>query len=116
MSRTLRRSRSAQVNAAVHSEIMAIPNERLQAEQGSLTALPSMGLRIGPAPVLRTVNRLSCIRFASARYSVPVAFIGHRLEVDCVDARIRVIDPATGEIVADHPVVPPGDASVLDEH
>ncbi|MFM8894540.1 MAG: hypothetical protein ACKOE2_03975 [Actinomycetales bacterium] len=57
---------------------MAIPNERLQAEQGSLTALPSMGLRIGPAPELRTVNRLSCIRFGSARYSVPVAFIGHR--------------------------------------
>jgi hypothetical protein len=38
------------------------------------------------------------------------------VEVDCADARIRVIDPVTGEIVADHPVVTPGEASVLDEH
>jgi transposase len=106
----------AEVNAAVHSETMAIPAERLETEGAALTALPSLGLRIGPAPVLRTVDRLSCIRFGSARYSVPTAFIGSRVEVDCADARIRVIDPVTGEIVADHPVVTPGEASVLDEH
>lgn len=106
----------AEVNAVVHSEIMTIPAERLQTEQAVFTALPSLGLRIGPAPVLRKVDKLSCIRLGSARYSVPVAFIGSRVEVDCVDARIRVIDPATGEIVADHSVVPPGEASVLDEH
>jgi transposase len=106
----------AEVNAAVHSEIMAIPAERLETEGAVFTALPSLGLRIGPAPVLRTVDRLSCIRFGSARYSVPTRFIGSRVEVDCTDARIRVIDPVTGEIVADHPVVPPGEASVLDEH
>jgi len=105
-----------QVNAAVHSEIMTVPAERLETERSAFTALPSLGLRIGPAPVLRTVDRLSCIRFASARYSVPTRLVGSRVEVDCVDARIRVIDPATGEIVADHPVVPPGEASVLDAH
>lgn len=106
----------AEVNAAVHSQTMAVPAERLETERVVWSALPSLGLRIGPAPVLRTVDRLSCIRFASARYSVPVGLIGSRVEVDCVDARIRVIDPVTGEIVADHPVVPPGEASVLDEH
>lgn len=47
---------------------------------------------------------------------MPTRFIGSRVEVDCADARIRVIDPVTGEIVADHPVVTPGEASVLDEH
>ena len=106
----------AEVNAAVHSQTMAVPAERLETERAILTGLPSLGLRIGPAPVLRTVDRLSCIRFGSARYSVPVAHIGTRVEVDCVDARVRAIDPATGEIVADHGVVPPGEASVLDEH
>lgn len=105
-----------QVNAAVHSEIMAVPAERLETERSAFTALPSLGLRIGPAPVLRTVDRLSCIRFGSARYSVPTRLVGSRVEVDCVDARIRVIDPGTGEIAADHAVVPPGEASVLDEH
>jgi hypothetical protein len=106
----------AEANAAVHSERMAVPAERLETERAVLTGLPSLGLRIGPAPVLRKVDRLSCIRFGSARYSVPVAFIGRRLEVDCVDARIRVIDTTTGEILAGHGVVPPGEASVLDEH
>lgn len=106
----------AEVNAAVHSETMAIPAVRLATESTAWTALPSLGLRIGPAPVLRKVDRLSCIRLGSARYSLPTAFIGSRVEVDCVDARIRVIDPGTGEILADHPVVPPGEASVLDEH
>jgi len=105
-----------EVNAAVHSQTMAVPAERLETERVLLTSLPSLGLRIGPAPVLRTVDRLSCIRFGSARYSVPVAHVGSRVEVDCVDARVRVIDPVTGEIVADHGVVPPGEASVLDEH
>lgn len=106
----------AEVNAAVHSETVAVPAERMETERSVLTSLPSLGLRIGPAPVLRTVDRLSCIRFGSARYSVPVAFIGRRVEVDCVDARIRVIDPVTGQIVADHAVVPPGETSVMDEH
>jgi transposase len=106
----------AEVNAAVHSQTMAVPAERLETERAILTGLPSLGLRIGPAPVLRTVDRLSCIRFGSARYSVPVVHIGTRVEVDCVDARVRAIDPVTGEIVADHGVVPPGEASVADEH
>ncbi|MCC6498561.1 MAG: IS21 family transposase [Propionibacteriaceae bacterium] len=106
----------AEVNAAVHSETMAVPADRLETERAVLTGLPSLGLRIGPAPVLRKVDRLSCIRFGSARYSVPVAFIGARVEVDCVDARIRVIDTTSGEIVADHQAIPPGEASVLDEH
>ena len=95
----------AEVNAAVHSETMVIPAERLATESTVWTALPSLGLRIGPAPVLRKVDRLSCIRLGSARYSVPTAFIGSRVEVDCVDASIRVIDPVTGEIEGDAPIV-----------
>jgi hypothetical protein len=105
-----------EVNAAVQSEIMAVPAERLETERSAFGPLPSLGLRIGPAPVLRTVDKLSCIRLGSARYSVPTAFIGSRVEVDCAGGRVRVIDPASGQVVADHAVVPPGEASVLDEH
>ncbi len=104
------------VNAAAHSEIMAVPAERLETERSAFGPLPSLGLRIGSAPVLRTVDRLSCIRLGSARYSVPTRFVGSRVEVDCVQGRVHVIDPAGGKLVAEHAVVPPGEASVLDEH
>jgi len=106
----------AEVNAVVHAEIVAVPAERLDAERDLLSPLPSLGLRIGPAPVLRTVDRLACVRFGSARYSVPMILIGGKVEVINTDARITVVDTGTGEVVADHPVVAPGETSILDEH
>lgn len=106
----------AEVNAVVHSEIAAVPAERLAAERELLSALPSLGLRIGPAPVLRTVDKLSCVRFGSARYSVPTQLVGGKVEVISADGRILIVEPSTGEVVADHAVVVPGEASVLDEH
>src|SRR5450631_2273281 len=65
----------AEVNAAVHSQIAAVPAERLAQERLLLSGLPSLQLRIGPAPVLRKVDKLSCVRIGSARYSVPMALI-----------------------------------------
>jgi transposase len=53
----------AEVNAAVHSEICAIPAERLAVERGLLGALPSLRLQVGPKPITRKVDKLSCIRF-----------------------------------------------------
>jgi hypothetical protein len=91
----------AEVNAATHSEIAAVPAERLATERGLLGPLPSLRLRIGTI-VSRKVDRLSCVRFGSARYSVPT--------------RLLVIEPGTGEVVADHRLVAPGETSVLDEH
>jgi len=105
-----------EVNSVLHSEIAAVPTARLDAERALLSPLPSLGLRIGPAPVLRTVDRLACVRFGSARYSVPMTLIGTKVEVINTDARITVVDTSTGEVVADHPVVAPGSASILDEH
>jgi transposase len=105
-----------EVNAAAHSEIAAVPAERLDAERELLSPLPSLGLRIGSAPVLRTVDKLSCVRFGSARYSVPMTLIGSKVEVLNGDGRILVVDTGTGQIVADHAVVAPGEASVIDDH
>jgi hypothetical protein len=61
----------AEVNAAVHSEICAVSDEQLIAEREVLQPLPSLRLQIGVPSVLRKVDRLSCVRYASARYSVP---------------------------------------------
>lgn len=106
----------AEVNAAVHSEICAVPDERLRAEREVLQPLPSLRLEIGPPPVTRKVDRLSCIRYASARYSVPTRLIGSTVTVIADGARLVIIEPGSGEIVADHELAAPGTASVLDAH
>jgi hypothetical protein len=106
----------AEVNAQAHSEIAAVPAERLDAEQELLGPLPGLRLEIGPRPITRKVDRLSCVRFGSARYSVPHQLIGATLTVLAGEQRLAVIDPATGEIVAEHTLAAPGTASVLDEH
>jgi len=103
----------AEVNGVVHSEICAVPTERLETEVELLAPLPSLRPRIGRV-ALRKVDKLSCVRIGSARYSVPVRLIGRSVEVICVDGRVKVLD--TDEIVADHALVAPGDASVCDEH
>ena len=105
----------AEVNAAVHSEICAVPAERLVTERELLAPLPSLRAGIGRL-VTRKVDRLSCVRFASARYSVPVRLIGEQVGLRTDDGRLLVIVAGTGEVVAEHILVAPGEASVRDEH
>ena len=105
-----------QVNATVHSEIAAIPADRLGQERELLTALPLMQLRIGPTPVTRKVDKLATIRLGSARYSVPMVLIGTTVEVVCGQGRVLIVNTTSGEVVADHGAVAPGEASVRDEH
>jgi transposase len=71
----------AEVNAGEHSEICAVPADRLATERELLTRLPSLRLQAGPKPITRKVDKLSCIRFGSARYSVPNALIGSTVTV-----------------------------------
>jgi hypothetical protein len=66
----------AEVNAVVHSEVCAVPAGRLEQERGLLGPLPSLRPEIGPRPASRKVDKLSCVRFGSARYSVPSRLIG----------------------------------------
>ena len=105
----------AEVNGAVHSEICAVPAERLVTERELLAPLPSLRASIGRL-VTRKVDRLSCVRFASARYSVPVALIGTQVGLRTDDGRLLVIVTGTGQVVAEHTLVAPGGASVHDEH
>jgi transposase len=105
----------AEINGAVHSEICAVPAERLVIERELLAPLPSLRPGTG-RQALRKVDRLSCVRFGSARYSVPVRLIGTQVGVRADDGRLLVVVTATGEVVADHVLAAPGEASVLDEH
>ena len=102
-----------EVNAAVHSEICAVPAERLSVERELLGPLPQLRAEIGKV-VKRKVDGLSCVRFGSARYSVPLSLIGKTVELRVHDGRIEVIHLA--EIVASHLLVVPGEVSIDDDH
>lgn len=103
----------AEVNDAVHSEIVAVPAERLVTERELLGPLPSLRAQIGKL-VTRKVDRLSCIRFGSARYSVPIRHIGRQVEVRVIDGVVQVV--LLGTVIAQHTVVSPGETSVDDDH
>jgi transposase len=102
-----------EVNAATHSEIQAVPNERLAVERDVLRGLPSLrpSMRRG---VTRKVDKLATVRIGSARYSVPHTLRGQHVDVATVDDQIEIWHQ--GELVAAHRLVPPGGTSILDEH
>ncbi|MDQ3306199.1 MAG: IS21 family transposase [Actinomycetota bacterium] len=102
-----------EVNSAVHSEIAAVPAERLASEAELLSPLPSLRARTGKL-VVRKVDRLSCVRFGSARYSVPTRHVSRQVEVRVCDGVVQVV--FLGEVIASHSVVSPGEASVSDDH
>ena len=108
-----------EVNNARHSEIAAIPAQRLEQVEGALlAALPSLlpaGL-FGGRRELRKVDKLSCVRFGSARYSVPKRMLGSTVEVLAAASGVTILVPGTGEVLAEHPLKAPGEASILDEH
>jgi transposase len=106
-----------EVNAVVHSEICAVPAERLITERELLAALPSLRASIGRS-VTRKVDRLACVRFASARYSVPTRLIGAqvRLHVEADRTLSIMAGPGEGDMVAEHRLVAPGEASIHDDH
>ena len=106
----------AEVNAVTHSEIFAVPAERLAVEQPVLGPLPSLRLELGARPVTRKVDRLSCVRFGSARYSVPCRLIGHQVTLTTTATMITVIEPVSGEVLAEHRLVAPGETSIVDDH
>jgi transposase len=103
----------AEVNAQQHSEIAAVPADRLVEEGKVLRALPSLRPALGHG-VTRKVDKLATVRIGSARYSVPHTLVGQQVQVATVDDRIEVRHQQ--QLVATHRLVPPGGTSILDEH
>jgi transposase len=103
-----------EVNGREHTETCAVPSERLLIEREVLRPLPSLRPRIGHVE-LRKVDKLSTVRVGSARYSTPHQHVGKQVEVVAFDDQIRIY-AADGELIAEHPQLAPGEASVLDEH
>jgi transposase len=111
----------AEVNTRTHSEIVAVPAERLAGHELDLLAgLPGLRPRIGGPAVFRKVDRLSCVRYGSARYSVPTTAIGTQVEVRVHHDELSVLTPAVGaapqQLLACHQLVAPGEVSILDAH
>jgi transposase len=106
----------AEVNANTHSEICAVPAARLEVERELLAELPSLRAEFGAKPTTRKVDKLSCVRFGSARYSVPNRLIGRTVTVLAEDHMLRVIEAVTGEVHAEHRLVAPGETSIVDDH
>jgi transposase len=103
----------AEVNGRRHSETCAVPVERLEREREALRALPSLRppLRQGE---LRKVDRLGCVRFGSARYSVPHGLVGKQVELLATGGEVVIVHDERE--VARHPLVAPGEVSLQDEH
>ena len=106
----------AEVNAVVHSEICAVPAGRLEHERALLGPLPSLRPELGARPASRKVDKLSCVRFGSARYSVPSRLIGAMVLIRVIAGRVQMLEPFTGEVAAEHDLVAPGEVSIIDEH
>jgi len=102
-----------EVNGRVHSEIAAVPDARLATERRLLRPLPSLRPATGAVHV-RKVDHLRTVRFASARYSVPGAFIGRRVEVVVGAGEIAIRHAGTD--IARHRLVGPGEVSLVDAH
>jgi transposase len=102
-----------EVNGRVHSEIQAVPAERLLEERRLMRPLPSLRPALCRG-ALRKVNKTQTIRFGSARYSLPTGWVGKLVEVSVVDHEVVLAED--GREIERHPLMAPGEVSIKDEH
>ena len=102
-----------EVNGRVHSETMAVPDERLEQERPLMRRLPSLRPPLCRGE-LRKVGRLQTVRFASARYSLPRMWVDKKVEVAVVDDEVLIA--YDGREIERHPLMAPGEISIKDEH
>jgi transposase len=109
MANAAARAWCAEVNGQVHSEIAAVPAERLATERGVLRRLPSLRppLRAGE---LRKVDRTGMVRFGSARYAVPSERVGQVVQVRA-EANAVIITQGDVELIR-HQSVGPGEVAL----
>jgi hypothetical protein len=93
-----------EVNSVKHSEIAAVPADRLAEEVKVLRGLPSLRAAIQRGEA-RKVDRLATVRFGSARYSVPARLVGAQVWVSVAGDHV-LIDHGE-QRVAEHPLIAP---------
>ncbi|HEX3564934.1 MAG TPA: IS21 family transposase [Acidimicrobiales bacterium] len=110
---TAARAWCAEVNEAVHSTIAARPTDKLAEEALLFRPLPNLRppLRAGER---RRVDKLSTVRFGSARYSVPKELVGKDVWIMAGEGEVRI--ECADQLVAAHRLVGPGETSIADEH
>jgi transposase len=102
-----------EVNGRIHSEMQAVPAERLAEERRLMRPLPSLRPALCRG-ALRKVNKTQTIRFGSARYSLPTGWVGKLVEVSVVDHEVVLAEE--GREIDRHPLMAPGEVSIKDEH
>lgn len=103
----------AEVNGEIHYETRARPVERLEVERPLFRALPAARPAVACGED-RKVDRLSTVRFCSARYSVPHRLVGQIVQVQATDRDVVIMN--RGVPVAQHALLAPGEASIADAH
>jgi transposase len=94
----------AEVNGQIHSEIAAVPSERLVSEHDVLRPLPARRPPLRAAEH-RSVDKRGSIRFGSARYLVPKTLVGEWVDVLAQDDKVVIFHAGT-EVVRHDPVGP----------
>jgi transposase len=102
-----------EVNGEVHYETRVRPVERLEIERPLFRSLPAARPAVACGEE-RKVDRLSTVRFCSARYSVPHRLVGQIVQVAATDRDVVIMH--AGVPVAQHALLAPGDASIADAH
>ena len=99
----------AEVNGRLHSEIAAVPAERLPIERRALRPLPTLrpSLRDG---VRRKVDRTGMVRFGAGRYAVASDLVGQHVEICAEDGAIIIRHQ--GRDVVRHAPVAPGEVAL----
>lgn len=105
-----------EINNRRHTDTCLVPAEQLDVEREVLGPLPSLRAEVGPPPVTRKVDKLSCIRYASARYSVPQRWVGTTVRLIQDGRRLLIIEPASSEVIAEHELGAPGEVVLDDTH
>jgi transposase len=103
----------AEVNGELHYETRARPAERIEAERPLFRALPAARPAVACGEE-RKVDRLATARFSSARYSVPHRLVGQTVQVQASDRDVVIMH--RGVPVAQHALLAPGEASIIDSH
>jgi transposase len=107
----------ARVNARIHRESAAVPDQRLAAEGPRLHPLPAEPyvLALGEE---RLVNDDQTIRFGSVRYSTPPGHVGDRVWCRVHGGELVVVARGSAGLaeITRHALSTPGNPRIVDEH